>query len=664
MIHRMSRWFGLVWIAAAGIYVESLKIKSQSIEGTEPLDYGLSDKQLGIQRYFAELTFLSSDINNWTNWGQSVHDVDCDGNTCIRYEIAGVAYAAALLGMKIPSYQQIAEKIMYNTIHRMFQSIVWQYIELFDDFKDQETYPDPVAYKNIMYSGHLVQMIAMFEAIFGNFTFSTNGWDFIWIDSITNETLVIHYNTSRLMSQVYEQSLAYGIYGVPCEPDSIFIICNNYPQNGWLLFDSLYQTNYSASAIPSWAKIVQQHGINHRPAPGSGSGSHPSPSSSKTETETAEVDSLENYFKLDYLIKPLGIWEPIATIGSDLWALSWMKTWWPVEAFPLSLQSAFDFILESSCWSQVTSETKRGKDDEEHGEEEEGALFPYSYLHPSEQYQKLFPFNDMITTSFYPLIERQFLSSKASIEVGKYSEVMNYFESQFGQSLDIDSDGIGDLYQYNSIRCPLPSSSSSSFSVSPSEGKDDSGRTISLAESCEAGDYAIWATSNLLIGMIHPKDDLNYLRRLFHPAEAQAEAGEEAGEGGAVWHQQYQNQSRVESVEYPHVMVSYAHYSSTDTRNLTVYLKPGDSPPLEPQSHIVILSHIPAEAQDSLSLTINHQTDGVTYTVLSEESLQQQPLQKSHSDEEKKFIKLLVEAPGWTEAQARDSIPIVIELVY
>lgn len=80
------------------------------------------------------------------------------GNTCIRYEIAGLAYAAAVLAYKTPAYTQVVESILFGSIIRMIDKVVWQYVELFDDFKEQSTYPDPVAYKNIMYSGHLAQV--------------------------------------------------------------------------------------------------------------------------------------------------------------------------------------------------------------------------------------------------------------------------------------------------------------------------------------------------------------------------------------------------------------------------------------------------------------------------------------------------------------------------
>jgi hypothetical protein len=47
---------------------------------------------------------------------------------------------------------------MHNAILRMIDKKIWQYIEIFDDFVAQPSFPDPVAYKNIMYSGHLAQV--------------------------------------------------------------------------------------------------------------------------------------------------------------------------------------------------------------------------------------------------------------------------------------------------------------------------------------------------------------------------------------------------------------------------------------------------------------------------------------------------------------------------
>ena len=73
---------------------------------------------------------------------------------------------------------------MHDAILRMIDKRVWLYIEQFSEFRQQRTYPDPVAYKNIMYSGHLAQMITLYEAISGDFQFSEQGWSFVWYDLI------------------------------------------------------------------------------------------------------------------------------------------------------------------------------------------------------------------------------------------------------------------------------------------------------------------------------------------------------------------------------------------------------------------------------------------------------------------------------------------------
>jgi hypothetical protein len=139
--------------------VSGLRVVPNSLEGTESFKGILTDKQLAIQRWFAQLTILQ-DTNSWIGWGEEVvNDIHCDGNTCVRYEISGLAYAAAILGATMPAYTQLSEQILVASIDKMIERIVWNYVELFNDFQEQPTFPDPVAYKNIMYSGHLAQVI-------------------------------------------------------------------------------------------------------------------------------------------------------------------------------------------------------------------------------------------------------------------------------------------------------------------------------------------------------------------------------------------------------------------------------------------------------------------------------------------------------------------------
>ena len=122
-------------------------------------------------------------------------------------------------------------------------------------------------------------------------TFSEVGWDFSWGED-TEYPAPISYNTQLLMQKIYEQTQEYEIGGVPCEPDSIFVICNNYPMNALSLHDVIHKTNFSNGAVPAWRKTILENGKNRFP-------------------DIEKNDN--NYFNLDYLIHPVGIWEPIGT---------------------------------------------------------------------------------------------------------------------------------------------------------------------------------------------------------------------------------------------------------------------------------------------------------------------------------------------------------------
>lgn len=133
-------------------------------------------------------------------------------------------------------------------------------------------------------------MITLFESITGNMTFSTVGWEFNW-GSDSEFPNPIPYNTEKLLNVIYAQTSLYqgALGGVPCEPDSIFVICNNYPMNAFLVHDEVHGTNF-AMARSLWQGTVQEHGVNRVP----------------------DVNNADNnYFNLDYLIHPLGLWEPI-----------------------------------------------------------------------------------------------------------------------------------------------------------------------------------------------------------------------------------------------------------------------------------------------------------------------------------------------------------------
>lgn len=267
-------------------------------------------------------------------------------------------------------------------------------------------------------------MMTLYESITGDFTFTTDGWDFMYKDYDP-----IHYTLPKLLDRILNQSLTYGNGGVPCEPDSIFIICNNYPQNAFLLHDVTHGTKYSSVSLPLWQDTVERHGII------------------LPHQQLLEWDS--TFFKLDYLVRP-GIWEPLASVGSDAWALAWMPLWLHNETL---LVSAFTSLSQSDQWVITSDE---------------------AYLHATEHSNALFPFSDEIATSFYPMISHQFTEHDPRLPL------VNRYFSKYRRTIDSDGDGVLDSEMYNTNL----------------EGND-------------VGDYSVWVTANLLMGEVGMKNIAN-----------------------------------------------------------------------------------------------------------------------------------------------------------
>ena len=157
-----------------------------------------------------------------------------------------------------------------------------------------------------------------------------------------------------------------------------------------------------------------------------------------------------------------------------------MKTWWNTSNSLESqkkLAAAFDSIYGSSLW--VNESFSDGMT---------------MHLHSTDASAKLIPLNDMITTSFYPMIEKQFFTAacvKSGQCVSKVESVHRYFETNMGRYFDSDADGLDDSYHYNTV---LMSS-------------DADGSVI--------GNYTVWVTANLLLGMMTDEFSESVLQELF-----------------------------------------------------------------------------------------------------------------------------------------------------
>jgi hypothetical protein len=188
----------------------------------------LTDDEVAAQQWLADITcrLPPKDEAEYWNVGGSQH-----GNFSIRYQAAFSGYAAAALGMRTPAYVGLTERILSNTVARIAQKKAWRYIGSY--WADEPWFPDPCARGNVMYTGHLMMLMALHEALSGHPLFNREGVELVWDDAHR-----FIYTTTRLADVSAEQIRA-GKGGITCEPGLVFFACNNHPHVTFRLLEGM-----------------------------------------------------------------------------------------------------------------------------------------------------------------------------------------------------------------------------------------------------------------------------------------------------------------------------------------------------------------------------------------------------------------------------------------
>ncbi|MGI5923947.1 MAG: hypothetical protein ACOX9E_08385 [Lentisphaeria bacterium] len=283
----------------------------------------LTADELAAQRYLRSITIdLAKERENDT-WriGGSQHN-----NLSKRYQLAFSGYAAAALGMRTPAYPALTVAIMDDIIQRMLKKDVWVYVK--DYWGDKPWFPDPCYDENIMYTGHLLQLLAFYELFSGDDKYRRDGFDFVWDDKTT-----IHYDVQKLIDVTVRQMRDNDSGGVSCEPDLIFFPCNNHPQIALFIHEQFGLGNWQAERR-RWEQTALKSYAN--PLLGGGA------------------------IKLVYQRK-YKLMLPRGHIGLDGWSLLWYQPW------ATNLDDARRLWRESvKCiqWDNFSNETEdvcRGK---------------------------------------------------------------------------------------------------------------------------------------------------------------------------------------------------------------------------------------------------------------------------------------------------------------
>lgn len=212
-----------------------------------------------------------------------------------RYHIAFSGYAAAALGMRgTDEERRTVGKILDNCIGRILRREVWAYSQSKKYWGEKPWAPDPCYRENVMYTGHLLQLLALYETFTHDTKYWTQGFDFVW-----RRERVVHYDVQKLIDVTVEQMRTNDYCGVTCEPGLLFFPCNNHPHYALKLFKKLGYGDWTADARrwEDWA-------LGHFQSPLFGGGA----------------------LNLVYHV-PTGLFYPRGQSGLDAWSLLWYEPW-------------------------------------------------------------------------------------------------------------------------------------------------------------------------------------------------------------------------------------------------------------------------------------------------------------------------------------------------
>ena len=212
-----------------------------------------------------------------------------------RYNIAFAGYAAAAIGMRgDSSARKAAGAVLGNCVERMLRRDVWGYSQAKSYWGTKPWAPDPCYRENVMYTGHLLQLLALYECFTGDRKYSTDGFDFVW-----KKGKRVHYDVKRLIDVTVEQMRENASGGINCEPGLMFFPCNNHPHVALAMFSALGYGEWSAEA-----KRWERWALAHFFGPFFGGGAFNLVCHAKT-----------------------GVMYPRGHGGLDAWSLLWYEPW-------------------------------------------------------------------------------------------------------------------------------------------------------------------------------------------------------------------------------------------------------------------------------------------------------------------------------------------------
>ena len=228
----------------------------------------LDDAQAAHIRHILNLAAMPD--GEWRHMGSS--DPGQEWLDAYRYQLAFMAYTLGLaVYHHLPAAAETLRAPFDALIRKMLRREVWAYWRATSQSGPRldpglvalrEPWTDPVVRENIMYSGHLLAMVAMYRMLFGDTKYDTAGSLTFRYDPIFYgkgpETYA--YDHGTLQRRIVEQFAEFHDLGVPCEPNNIFVVCNQYPLLAVRFRDAVDGTQHLDPMLASYRRAWDARG--------------------------------------------------------------------------------------------------------------------------------------------------------------------------------------------------------------------------------------------------------------------------------------------------------------------------------------------------------------------------------------------------------------------
>ncbi len=256
------------WISATSLAIPVLALAA----GPDPANYpALSTQQMGHVRHMINLANQLD--GDWSMMGETSPGHNFDA---YQFQIAFAAYALAVAHYHYtPAQRDLFHDTSAKLIKKMIYKDVWDYWAQMSKFEYIETdegaelayteedwygWIDPNIKKNIMYSGHLLQMVGLHEMLSDDRRYDDPGSLTFRFAPIQygQGPIEIKYDHARLTKVIYDQFVEGDFRGIECERNAIYTECNQHPILGFMHYDLKHATNLSAVVQREFKKTIEK----------------------------------------------------------------------------------------------------------------------------------------------------------------------------------------------------------------------------------------------------------------------------------------------------------------------------------------------------------------------------------------------------------------------